>query len=162
MKVFVAYDSKYGNTKNVAEHILEGLKKAGVTETAIDYVKNVDLQMLAGYDALIIGAPNHMGKPSRTVIKFVNALPSTQLNARWVAVFDTYFHRQRYFEKAMRKLENHLNERLPNLKSLTPGLSIRVKGVNGPVVDGELPKAVAFGERIGIQLSAQSPRTSFQ
>jgi menaquinone-dependent protoporphyrinogen IX oxidase len=74
MKVFVIYDSKYGNTKIVAEKILEGLKQLGGIEAATGYAKEVDPQGLLGYDALIIGAPNHMGKPSRTITKFVSSL----------------------------------------------------------------------------------------
>ncbi len=152
MKVFVIYDSKYGNTKTVAEHIVEGIKKVGIEDVSIGYAKEVTPQMLMGYDALVIGAPNHMGKPSRIITKFVESLTDVHLDAKWGAVFDTYFQRQRYFEKAMWKLEKHLHERLPNLALITPGLSIRVGGVNGPVVDGELSKALAFGEKIGLQL----------
>ena len=147
-KVLVIYDTKYGNTKIVAEQIAEGLKEVEGIETAIGYVKGVDPQRIVGYDALIIGAPNHMGKPSRAITKFVESLTKVEVNAKWAAAFDTYFQRGRYFEKSMKKLERHINEKLPNLKLITPGLSIKVKGVNGPIAFGELPKAKEFGKRI--------------
>lgn len=152
MKVFVVYDSKYGNTKQVAENILDGLKQTGDIEVTIGYAKEVLPQHLAGYDVLIIGAPNHMGKPSRTITRFVDSLTGDSLSSKWFAAFDTYFQRQRYFQKAMKKLEKHITEQLPNLTQLAPGISIRVKGVNGPLVDGELPKAVEFGKTIAAQL----------
>jgi flavodoxin len=38
-KIFIAYDSKYGNTKLAAEKILDGIKEFGGIETAIGYVK---------------------------------------------------------------------------------------------------------------------------
>jgi NADH oxidase (H2O-forming) len=152
LKVYVIYDSKYGNTKLVAENISEGLKQSGKIDVALGYVKDIDISQLAEYDALVIGAPNHMGKPSRTMRKFVDSLSSSHLDAKWVAVFDTYFQRQRYFQKAMKKLERQINERLPGLVLLTPGLSVRVKGVNGPVVDGELVKAIEFGQKIAADL----------
>ncbi len=152
LKVYVIYDSKYGNTKLVATNICDGLKQAGLTDVAVGYVKDVDPQKLVGYDALVIGAPNHMGKPSWTMRKFVDSLAATNLDAKWFAVFDTYFQRERYFQKAMKKLNHQISERLPNLVQITPGLSVRVKGVNGPVVDGELEKATEFGERIAIEL----------
>jgi menaquinone-dependent protoporphyrinogen IX oxidase len=152
VKVFVIYDSKYGNTKIVAENILEGLKKAEGVEAAIGYAKQVNAQMLAGYDALVFGAPNHMGKPSRTMTKFVDSLSKAPLNAHWAAAFDTYFQRQRYFEKAMKKLQKYLNTCLPNLTLIAPGLSVRVHGVNGPVMEGELAKAQEFGEKLAVQL----------
>ncbi len=151
MKAFVVYDSKYGNTKTVAENIMRGLTDEGV-ETHIGYAKETDPQNLLCYDALIIGAPNHMGKPSRTITKFVDSLTSIRLNAKSTAAFDTYFQRERYFGKAMRKLEQHLNQRLPNVVLVTPGLSVRVIGVNGPIVEGELPKAREFGRNFALRL----------
>jgi hypothetical protein len=42
--------------------------------------------------------------------------------------------------------------KLPKLKLLSPGLSVHVKGVSGPVVDGELPKCIEFGKRLVQQL----------
>jgi flavodoxin len=155
LKVFVIYDSKYGNTKLVAKKIIEGLNQAGGIDVAVEYVKDVDPQKLVGYDVLVIGAPNHMGRPSWTMRKFVDSLSNNRLDAKWVAVFDTYFQRQRYFQKAMKKLERQINERLPIVELITTGLSVRVKGVNGPVVEGELAKAVEFGERIGNKLKNQ-------
>lgn len=152
MKVFVIYDSKYGNTKLVAMKIIEVLNQAGGFDVAAEYVKNVDPQKLVGYDMLVIGAPNHMGRPSWTMRKFVDSLSNNRLDAKWVTVFDTYFQRDRYFQKAMKKLERQINERLPNVELLTPGLSVRVKGVNGPVMEGELAKAVEFGQKISNEL----------
>ncbi len=152
MKVFVIYDSKYGNTKLVAMKIVEGLNQAGGFDVAVEYVKDVDSQKLVGYDVLVIGAPNHMGRPSWTMRKFVDSLSNNRLDAKWVAVFDTYFQRDRYFQKAMKKLERQINERLPSSVLIMPGLSVRVKGVNGPVVDGELAKAIEFGQRIAAEL----------
>jgi flavodoxin len=152
MKAFVVYDSKYGNTKQVAENILDGLKQTGEVEAAIGYAKEVSPRDLAGYDVLIIGGPNHMGKPSRTITRFVDSLTAASLSAKWFSAFDTYFQRQRYYQKAMKKLEKHITEQIPNLTQLTPGLSVRVKGVNGPIIEGELPKAIEFGKTIAAQL----------
>jgi len=152
VKVFVAYDTKHGNTKLVAEKIAEGLREAGGVETAMGYVKDLAPHELAEYDALVIGAPNHMGKPSRTIAKFIDKLPELGLKARWIAVFDTYFAKKKNFEKAMKKMEKQVSEKLPNVKLITPGLSIMVNGVSGPIADGELPKCVAFGKSLASQL----------
>jgi menaquinone-dependent protoporphyrinogen IX oxidase len=132
----------------VAQQILQGLKEKEGIEVAIGYVKEIDIQKLADYDALIVGAPNHMGKPSRAILKFVDRLAKQELNAKWAAAFDTYFQRGRYFEKAMKKLEKHISKKLPELKLISPGLSIRVEGVNGPLAEGEFTKAKIFGEKI--------------
>jgi menaquinone-dependent protoporphyrinogen IX oxidase len=152
LRVFVVYDSKYGNTKEVAESIVQGLTEEGI-ETGIGYAKEVEPRSLLCYDALIIGAPNHMGQPSRTINKFVDSLAGIQLNAKTAATFDTYFQRGRYFEKAMQKIEKHISQRLPNLTLVKPGLSVRVRGVNGPIVEGELPKAKEFGKKFANRLN---------
>jgi menaquinone-dependent protoporphyrinogen IX oxidase len=159
MKAFIVYDSKYGNTKTVAENIMQALTDEGI-ETQIGYAKEVEPRNLLCYDALIIGAPNHMGKPSRVISKFVDSLENIQLNAKIAAAFDTYFQRERYFGKAMRKLESHINQRLPNLSLVTPGLSIRVKGINGPIVDGEIPKAKEFGRKLAERLKETIKETA--
>lgn len=150
-RVFIIYDSKYGNTKRVAKAIAGGLLEVGI-ECDIGHAKEVDLQKITEYDALIFGAPNHMGKPSRTIMQCVNRLADIELHATYASAFDTYFMRERYFEKAMKKLEKHINNKLPKLKMVTPGLSIKVNGVSGPIAEGELPKAKAFGQKIANQL----------
>ena len=57
VKVFVVYDTMHGNTKLVAEKIVEGMKEIEGIETAISDVKEVDLKRVAGYDAILIGGP---------------------------------------------------------------------------------------------------------
>ena len=155
MNVFIIYDSKYGNTKIIAENILESLKQVEGIEADISYVKDVDFQRIVCYDALIIGAPNHMGRPSRTIQKFIARLAEFNLNAKNVAVFGTYSGRLRPVDRAVKKLGETVGKTLPNLKLLSPSLSIKVKGVTGPIVEGELTKGKEFGNRIANQLNAQ-------
>jgi flavorubredoxin len=153
MKVLIIYDSKYGNTKIVAENILEGIKQVEGIGAAICYVKEVDPQIIASYDVLVIGAPNHMASPSRTMKKFVDKLAELNINAKSVAVFGTYSGRVRIVDRAVKKMDKIIEKTLPNLKLLQPSLSVRVKGVTGPVVNGELPKCQDFGRRIANQLN---------
>jgi flavodoxin len=154
VKVFVIYDSKYGNTKLVAEKIVEGIKEVEGNETAIGYVKEINPEKVADFDVIVLGAPNHMGKPSRTIRKFVDELAKLDLKMKKAAVFDTYFARPKNFEKAMKKLEKKVNEKL-SWKLITPGLSIKVIGIAGPIADGELPKCIDFGKKIAEQLKSQ-------
>jgi flavorubredoxin len=154
MKVFVIYDSKYGNTKTVAENILEGLKQIEGIEAVICYAKEVDFQSLVCYNALILGAPNHMGRPSWTMKKFIDTLAELDLKAKNVAIFGTYSGRKRPVDRAVKKLEIILGKKLPNLKIFSPSLSVRVKGVKGPVAEGELIKCKELGNRVANQLSS--------
>ena len=152
VKVFVVYDTKYGNTKLAGENIVEGIREVEGTETSIGYVKEIDIGKVADYDAIVLGAPNHMGRPSRTMKKFVYRLAEFDLKAKNVAVFGTYSGRVRTVDRAVKKLEKIVEKKLPNLKLISPSLSIRVNGIPGPLVEGELPKCKDFGRRIANQL----------
>ena len=153
-KVLVVYDSKYGNTKLAAENILQGLSRVKGIEVSISYVKEIDIGKVADCDALVLGAPNHMGGPSRTIKHFIDSLVELDLKAKNVAVFGTYSGRVRY-DRGVKKMEKMVKNKLPKLTLISPGLSIRVSGVTGPIVDGELPKCVNFGEKIANALMTQ-------
>ncbi len=59
MKFFVVYDTRYGNTKLVAENIAEGMREVAGVEVSIGCVKDADLGKLLEADMLVLGAPNH-------------------------------------------------------------------------------------------------------
>ena len=155
VKVFVVYDTKYGNTKLAGETIVEGIREVEGIETSIGYVKEIDIRKVADYDAIVLGAPNHMGRPSQTMKKFVDRLAELDLKAKNVAVFGTYSGRVRTVDRAVKKLEKMAEKKLPNLKLISPSLSIRVNGIPGPLVEGELPKCKDFGRRIASQLKLE-------
>ncbi len=152
VKVFVVYDTKHGNTKLVAEKIVEGMKEVEGIEATISDVEKTDSKRAADYDAILIGSPNHFGGPVRGIKRFIDKLGKLDLKAKWVAVFDTYLGGD--FEKAVKKMEKRINEKVPRLKLIAPGLSIKVADMKGPIVDGELPKCKEFGKRIADQLKA--------
>jgi menaquinone-dependent protoporphyrinogen IX oxidase len=151
-KVLVVYDTKHGNTKLAAETIVEAIKEVHGIEVSIGYVKEMDIGKVADYDAIILGAPNHMGRPSQTMKKFVNRLAELDLKASGVAVFGTYSGKIRSPDRAAKKLEKMAEKKLPNLKLISPSISIRVHGIPGPIMEGELPKCKDFGRRIANQL----------
>jgi len=152
VKVFVVYDTKYGNTKLAGENIVEGIREVEGIETSSGYVKEIDIGEVADYDAIVLGAPNHMGRPSRTMKKFVDRLAELDLKAKNVAVFGTYSGRVRTVDRAVKKLEKMAEKKLPNLKLISPSLSIRVNGIPGPLVEGELPKCKDFGRTVANHL----------
>lgn len=154
VKVFVVYDTKYGNTKLVAEKIVEGMKEVQGIETAISDVKEVNLEKVADSDLILIGSPNHVGRPARGIEAFIDKLGKLDLKTKWVAVFDTHMAAD---ERAHAKMEQMIGEKVPGLKLITPGLSIKVKAglsMKGPIEEGELPKCVDFGKKIATQLKA--------
>ena len=152
INVFVVYDTKYDNTKTAAEAIVEGLGRVEGIQTSIGYVKEIDMENLADNDVIVLGAPNHMGRPSRTMKKFVEKLAKSGLKAKHAAVFGTYSGRIRTVDRAVRKMERIVEKQLPGLRLVSPSLSIRVRGVTGPIVEGERPKCIDFGTKIADQL----------
>jgi len=149
VKVFVVYDTKYGNTKLVAEKIVEGMRKVEGIETAIADVKEVNFEEVASSDVVLIGSPNHVGRPARGINAFIDKLGKLDLKTKWVAVFDTHMVSDTRAHAGMEKM---IGEEVPGLKLITPGLSIKVNGMKGPIAEGELPKCVDFGKKIATQL----------
>jgi menaquinone-dependent protoporphyrinogen IX oxidase len=74
VKAMVVYESKYGNTKLVAEKTIEGMGETEGIETVLSEVKKVDLDDMADYDAILIGSPNHIGRPTRGITKIIDKL----------------------------------------------------------------------------------------
>jgi flavodoxin len=150
VKALVVYESKYGNTKRVAEAIVEGMKEAGEVEASIKELKEVDLERVADYDVILIGSPNHFGGPTRGIKDFIDKLGKLRLKGKMFAVFDTYIGKD--FEKAVKKMEKRVSEKASELKKIMSGLSIMVQGIKGPMVENELSKCNGFGKSIIAQL----------
>ncbi len=156
VNILVAYDSKYGNTKRAAETIAEGLREVAGAEISVGSIKEVDVEDVAGFDVLVLGAPNHMAKPSRAMIKFVDKLTKVDLKAKDVAVFGTYSGRVREPDRAVRKMDKILVEKLTKVNVISPSFSVRVHGVTGPIFEAELSRCRDFGIRIASQLKRNS------
>jgi len=81
------------------------------------------------------------------------------LNGRWLAVFDTYLGKD--FEKAVKKMEKRINEKVPGLKQIALGLSIKVQRMTGPLVEGELSKCKDFVNKITNQIKPRLPTFNY-
>ena len=110
-------------------------------------VKEIELKKVTGSDAILIGSPNHIGGPTRTIKKLIDKLGKLHLKTKYITVFDTNLGGNQ-LEKTVKKI----GEKVPDLKLITSGLSIIVGGMKGPLVEGELLKCITFGNRIVNQL----------
>jgi flavorubredoxin len=137
--VIIFYDSKYGNTKVVAEKIAEGLRIEGA-KVDLHNLKELRIDSAICAEGILIGAPNHMGRPSGVMKKFIEYLATADLRATHIAVFGTYSGRVRSVDRAVKKLEKIIQTKMPNLKMISSSLSVKVNGVSGPVLEEELPK----------------------
>lgn len=144
-RALVIYDTKHGNTKIVAERIAEGIRSAKI-DTDLSSMEDFDVGRIPEYDILVIGAPNHYSKPSKTALGFLEKLKSSDLEGKRVAAFDTCLRKQE--GKAFRRIEREIREMAPGAQLVSPGLSILVGGVKGPILDGELSKCGDFGREI--------------
>jgi len=149
-RVMVAYESKYGNTKLVAQAIVEGMRGVGGVETMVRRIKEVDFDDVPSCDVILIGSPNHIGRPTRSARKFIDEIGKLDLEEKQVAVFDTYLGKD--FEKAVNKMERRINKKAPALKLIVPGLSIKVQGMKGPIFEEELLRCKDFGHKIASQI----------
>lgn len=149
-KVIVVYESRYGNTKLVAEKIMEQMNGVKGIEANVSEFKKVDFHRLPEYDAILVGTPTHFGGPTRGAKKFVDRLEKLDLKGKTFAAFDTYLGDD--FEKAAKKLEERIREKVSGSRLATPGLSMKVQGTKGPVADDELSKVKEFVKRIAKQI----------
>ncbi|MBU7045209.1 MAG: flavodoxin family protein, partial [Theionarchaea archaeon] len=88
MKVLVVYDSKYGNTKKIAEAIGD---TSGGKVLHVDVVDSSELENL---DLFIVGSPTHGGRPTPAIQDFLKKIPNSNINGINVAAFDTRFSRR--------------------------------------------------------------------
>ncbi|MHA2122185.1 MAG: flavodoxin family protein [Promethearchaeota archaeon] len=146
MKALIVYDTKHGNTKKVAELIGEGFKSVTDNEVIIENVNEIDSSKSESYDLVIVGSPNHVGSHTKKIKKFIKTLPDSAIKGTSYAAFDTYMSKD--FEKAVKKIEKQINEIMPDLNKASSGLSIRVGGMKGPIVDEDLAKCKEYGIKL--------------
>ena len=109
-------------------------------------MKEIDIEKNETFDLILIGSPNHAASHTKTVKQFIGSLPNASLKGNSFAVFDTYMGKD--FEKATGKMEEQITQVMPNMKKLSSGLSIKVGGMKGPIVDEDLPKCKEFGIKL--------------
>ncbi|UCC19928.1 MAG: flavodoxin family protein [Promethearchaeota archaeon] len=156
MKVLIVYDTKYGNTEKVAQLIGEGIASAKGNEVIVTNVKDVNLKKEDSYDLILIGSPVHFGKHVGSVKKFINKLPKSKLKIKAYSVFNTYMGGDSEttevgvcsYTKMLEKIEEQLSKIMPDLTKASSGLSIKVEGMKGPIVNEDLPNCKDFGIKL--------------
>lgn len=84
MKSYVVYDSSYGNTKAVAEAIVEGLRPLGAADV---FVTDFNGKLLAG-DLLVVGSPINGRRPTPKITELLRRLGNGKLKGSNAAAFD--------------------------------------------------------------------------
>ncbi len=83
MKAIVIYDSKFGNSKLVAQSIAEVIR-ATLIPVADASVSDIELA-----DLVVVGSPTHGGMPTKEMQDLLSSLPKGVFAKKYVAAFDT-------------------------------------------------------------------------
>ena len=153
MNITILYDSFFGNTKMVAEHIGRTLEWIGKVEV-LD-VKQIDLQRFLIPDLLIVGSPTRGFRPSPATIEFLNQLPDHALEGKFVAAFDTRMAlahiKSRLFRFVVKTggfAAKTIEKKLKNKggMAIAPPEGFEVMDVEGPLLEGELKKVFSWAK----------------
>ena len=151
MKGIVVYDTSYGNTKTIAETIVETLKGSGIEVDLFD-VKNVKKLSAKDYNFLVLGSPTRFGTMSFAIRGFLGKVKSEEWVNKPFAAFDTEnpenMERKEYSaaEKIAAKLiDKKMNQLLPVLKAA-------VFGQKGPLKEGEIERTKEYARELAIKL----------
>lgn len=166
MKALVVYESLFGNTEQVAQAITDGLSAhAEVELLEVTEAREVVTEPL---DLVVIGGPTHalsMTKPStrEEAVALGASHGSTTYGLReWiehlhegrhsglVATFDTRVSKVRHLPGSAAKGAAKILRGLGYL-SAAHAESFYVEDVSGPLLEGELDHARAWGEWLGRQ-----------
>ena len=139
MKIAILFDSKFGNTKTLAEYMSEKLKAKG-HEVRLFRTKRTKPKELIAFQpvALLVGGPTHMGKPALTLGRYIKKLGKLgqASTIRKAAVFNCYTG-----NVVCNIIQGQLFKALPQIEVLENTLPIRTGGENA-----ELWKEVALQE----------------
>jgi len=89
MECLVVYDSKFGNTRKLAEAIADGLRCVGsVRLLGLDKIPAEDVGTV---DLLVIGGPTQVHGMTARIRQFVDLLETRSVTGMVAATFDTRF-----------------------------------------------------------------------
>jgi flavodoxin len=160
MKGVVAYDSVYGNTKQVAEAIAEQIKSEG-HEVELISLKDGGGGAAAG-DFLFVGSPTRIGRMTKSAKKYLEDLDAEHWKIRQIVFFDTVGplpKEKEKREKWLSRIEKSAATRMQDiarhrgLSAHQDVLHVPVTGFKGPLAPDALDMAREFTHRFIATLS---------
>jgi flavodoxin len=155
MKAIVIYDSQFGNTERIAQAIRDAL--SDTTETRLMRASSVAPRDLMAAELLIIGSPTqrfHATEPVDRILKGVS------LRGCRAAAFDTRFDMAEVDSRALKlavKVAGDSAYAAPRIAAVlekagatmvVPPEGFIVTGTEGPLREGELPRAAEWARSI--------------
>lgn len=170
MKALVVYESMFGNTEQVARAITAGLSK--YMNVQLLEVTEAPHAIHGLLDLIVVGGPTHAfsmtrpqtredavtrgathGSPTLGIREWLEHLPAGP-HSELVATFDTRIDKVRRLPGSAAKGAAKILHKL-GYGPATHAQSFYVHDVDGPLLDGELDRAQAFGERLGSEVAAR-------
>jgi menaquinone-dependent protoporphyrinogen IX oxidase len=155
MKGIVVYDSSYGNTRKIAETIVETLKESGM-EADLFSVKKVKKLSAKDYNFLVLGSPTRWGTMSFAIRFFLGKVKSEEWMNKPFAAFDTELPGNiekgegSAAEKIAEKLrDKQMNQLLPVLKAVVS----KIRGFS--LKEGEIERAKEYARELAIKLKKE-------
>ena len=144
VKVFVLYDSVYGNTKQIAQAIGKGFDEHHDVE--VIHASTVIKEKSDDVDILIIGSPTHGGRYTEAIQAFFKDMAPDLPKNLSVAAFDTRTSStgivggiEKIFGRAAPRIARDMEKQ--EWKLLVEPEGFIVKGRKGPLREGELDRA---------------------
>ncbi|RPI78926.1 MAG: flavodoxin family protein [Chloroflexi bacterium] len=163
MKAVIIYDSDYGNTEQIARAM--GQVLGNQEDICVVRVGEVRPEQFQGIDLLITGSPTQRFRPTPAISSLLERMTNNRLKGIRVAAFDTrltvdeinktpilaFFVRlfgsgayaARHIAKMLQKNGGEL---------VAPPEGFYVEGTEGPLVQGELERAVAWAKKILVEI----------
>ena len=150
----VIFDSKFGNTEQVAKSLAGGLERAGVNVDCLN-MRDVKVASLKDYNLIAVGAPTQAFTASKPMKDFLHELESIQtLKGKRGFAFDTKFA-NRLSGSASKYIEAKLSKL--GLEIVRQRQSAIVKKSEGPLDEDEPEAFERIGYEIGTTLNKTIP-----
>lgn len=178
VRALLVYESMFGSTGEVARSVAEGLTEGGC-EVEVHEVRSAPAAGAVDFDVLVVGAPTHAFSLSRPTTRrdavrqgadpglvdtglrdWLESLGRRdEARGRPAAAFDTRVTKVRNLPKAASTRAAHMLRR-HGYELVTRPAPFLVDDVQGPLLDGELDRARAWGHEIAAAVTSASTAAS--
>jgi flavodoxin len=155
MRTLIIYDSVYGNTEKIAQSICSALGPG--EEIGLIRAGEATIGQLSGLNILVVGSPTQRFMATHAINELFKIIPRNSLKGVKVAAFDTRLSLsdiESSVERFAVKVGGYAAKGIANrLKKcggilIVPPEGFIVKGMEGPLMEGELERAADWANQI--------------
>ena len=176
-RALLVFESMFGCTEHIARAVAAGLEDGGF-DVRLENVAQADAGEVSEVDLLVVGAPTHAFSLSRPntrqeavrkgapeeragtgLREWIGSLADRDAHRPPVAAFDTRVTKVRHLPKAASTRAAKLLSRAGYPVAARPA-PFFVDDLTGPITEGELDRARAWGRRIALAIAHRQPGTA--